>query len=478
MKRALARTIALLYLSVSGLALADQPPHIVLVMADDQGYGDAGFTGHPFVQTPNLDAMAASGVVFNRFYAGAPVCSPTRASVMTGRHPFRVNVPNHGHYLRPQETTIAEALKSAGYVTGHFGKWHLGSVQPDSPTNPGGAGFDEWLSGLNFFDNDPYLSRNGNYEHLKGPGTVISTDAAIAFLKKHAGGDRPIFTVLWFPAPHDPHQEIPQQIPGAATLYNDQQTNKPGYFREITLLDQQVGRVRHTLRELGIEENTFLFYCSDNGGLVPESSGGRAKKGSIYEGGLRVPAILQWPARYGHKTIDTPACTSDLYPTLVAIAGAKVAHQPPLDGINLLPVIDGDQTERPPIGFWHGHTPGQGTWSDRIIKSLKEAKESGAPNPHPERVLKNVNEFPSFGADAMRGHAAWNAWPWKLHRIENGGKVKFELYNLADDPMEEHDLSASQTKRVAAMRDELEAWQRSVLASWSGEDYPDNEQDQ
>ncbi len=155
-------------------------------MADDHGYGDTGFTGHPFVQTPHLDEMAAAGVVFNRFYASAPVCSPTRASVLTGRHPFRVNVPNHGHYLRPDETTIAEALSDAGYVTGHFGKWHIGSVQRDSPTSPGGAGFDEWLSGLNFFDNDPYLSRNGTYVQLSGPGSVITMDATLEFLEKHA----------------------------------------------------------------------------------------------------------------------------------------------------------------------------------------------------------------------------------------------------------------------------------------------------
>ena len=458
-------------LLVSGFARADQRPHIILVMADDQGYGDAGFTGHPFVQTPHLDAMAKAGVVFNRFYASAPVCSPTRASVMTGRHPFRVNVPNHGHYLRPHETTIAEALKSSGYVTGHFGKWHIGSVQPGSPTSPGGAGFDEWLSGLNFFDNDPYLSRNGNYEHVKGPGTVISMDATIAFLKKHAGGDQPIFAVTWFPSPHDPHQELPQEIGDAATLYDDEDTTMPGYFREITLLDEQIGRLRRSLRELGIARNTLLFYCSDNGGLVSQSSGGRAKKGSVYEGGLRVPAVLEWPERYQPKSIDTPAFASDLYPTLVAIAGAKVAHQPKLDGIDLQPVIAGEQSERPPMGFWHGHTSGQGTWSDRIIKALKEAKEAGKPNPHPERILKNVNEFPILGEDAMRGHAAWNAWPWKLHRIQNGGTIDFELYNLADDPMEENDLSGNDAERVAAMQEELEAWQRSVLASWSGKDY-------
>ena len=470
------RTRLLLCLCVASLLIdnvapADERPHIVLVMADDHGYGDTGFTGHPFVQTPHLDEMAKAGIVFNRFYASAPVCSPTRASVMTGRHPFRVNVPNHGHYMRPHETTIAEALKTAGYVTGHFGKWHIGSVQPGSPTSPGGAGFDEWLSGLNFFDNDPYLSRNGNYEQLNGPGTVISTDATIEFLRKHASGDRPILTVTWFPAPHGPHEEFPQQTPGAEKLYNDKKTKQAGYFREITLLDEQVGRLRAALREIGIAENTLFFYCSDNGGLAAETSGGRAKKGSIYEGGLRVPAILEWPARYKPTTIDTPAYTSDLYPTLVAIAGAKLPHQPRLDGIDFRPILNGQQASRPPMGFWHGHTGGQSTWSDRIIKALKEAEDAGQPNPLPNRFLKNVEEFPTFGDDSLRGHAAWNAWPWKLHRIQKGEKVTFELYNLAEDGMERNDRKAMEPNRVAVMKTQLETWQRSVLASWSGEDY-------
>lgn len=452
-------------------ASADQRPHIVLVMADDHGYGDTGYTGHPFVKTPNLDAMAEAGVVFNRFYASAPVCSPTRASVMTGRHPFRVNVPNHGHYMRPQETTVGEALKSAGYVTGHFGKWHIGSVQPESPTNPGAAGFDEWLSGLNFFDNDPYLSRNGKYEQIKGPGTVISMDATIDFLTRHTDGDKPMFTVTWFPSPHDPQHEVPQNVSDAATLYNDAKTKKPGYFREITLLDEQIGKLRKCLRDLGIANNTFFLYCSDNGGLVAESSGGREKKGSIYEGGLRVPAILEWPAKLPPKSINTPAFTADIYPTLVKIAGAKVQSQPPLDGIDLTNIIAGTQITRPAMGFWHGFQQGEATWSDRIIKALMEAQQAGKPNPYPDRLLKNVNEFPTFDKSDLRGHAAWNAWPWKLHRIEQQGNVTFELYHLVDDPMETNDRSRQQSERAAEMKISLEAWQRSVLDSWSGKDY-------
>ena len=460
-----------LLLFTAAISLADERPNIVIIMADDHGYGDTGYTGHPFVKTPHLDAMAESGVVFNRFYASAPVCSPTRASFMTGRHPFRTNVPNHGHYMRPAEKTVAEALKSSGYVTGHFGKWHIGSVQPDSPTNPGGAGFDEWLSGLNFFDNDPYLSRNGKYEHLKGAGTVISMEATIDFLKRHCHDDRPMFTVTWFPSPHDPQEEIPDGLVNAGKLYNDEKTNKPGYFREITLLDQQVGRLQVALRDLGIEKNTLFIYCSDNGGLVGESSGGREKKGSIYEGGLRVPAIFQWPARYQARIIETPVFTSDLYPTLVAIAGAKVSPQPQLDGIDLTPILDGTSPTHPPMGFWHGYQKGESTWSDRIIKSLMEAEQSGKPNPFPGRRLKNVNEYPDLDENDLHGHAAWNSWPWKLHRIEQSGKVKIELYHLIDDPMEKNDLSSREPERTAKMLLSLETWQRSVLRSWSGRDY-------
>lgn len=464
------------FLLSASTGIASERPHIVLVMADDHGYGDCGFTGHPFVQTPNLDDMAKVGVVFNRFYAAAPVCSPTRASVMTGRHPFRGNVPNHGHYLRPDEITIAEALKEAGYVTGHFGKWHIGSVQPGSPTSPGGQGFDEWLSGLNFFDNDPYLSRNGDYEKIEGPGTVVSMDATVEFLEKHHDGGKPMFTVTWFPSPHAPFGELPQEVDNASTLYNEEKNSKSaGYFREITLIDEQIGRLRQSLRDLGIAENTLFLYHSDNGGLVEASSGGRKKKGSIYEGGLRVPAVLEWPSRYEAGEINTPVNSSDLYPTLLEIAGAKVDPQPRLDGVSLVAILDGEEEDHPPMGFWHGYMSGQSTHSDRIIKALLEAREAGAANPHPERILKNTAEFPRRDPEDLHGHAAWTDWPWKLHRIQGskGAKVTWELYHLEDDPMEATNVFSENPERVEAMQQALEDWQRSVLESWSGEDYPD-----
>ena len=443
----------------------ERPPHIVLVMADDHGWGDTGYNGHPFVRTPELDAMAAEGLVLNRFYAAAPVCSPTRASVMTGRHPIRAKVPNHGRYMRPHEVTIAETLKDAGYVTGIFGKVHLGSGQPDSPCNPTGMGFDEWVVGLNFFDNDPYLSRNGVVEHREGRGTELATDEALAFLERHAQGERPTFTVLWFPAPHDPHDELPD----GPSLYDGEE--HAGYFREITLLDQQVGRVRRALRELEIEGDTLLWYCGDNGGLVAESSGGRARKGSVYEGGLRVPAIVEWP---GHLegACDAALWTCDMYPTLLAVAG--VAREPahPLDGEDVSALLTGDAPGRSrPMGFWHKFQGGQATWSDRILKAILEKQQAGAPLPHDApRMAKDVDEFPQFAEDTVEGHAAWNDWPWKLHRIDG---ERYELYHLARDPLEAHDLAseAEHAERLARMKMELDAWMRSVVRSLNGADY-------
>ena len=310
-------------------------PNIILAMADDQGWGDVGYNGHPFVKTPELDAMAGDGFVLDRFYAAAPVCSPTRASVVTGRNPIRTKVTNHGRYMRPHEQTIAKTLKAAGYVTGFFGKVHLGSGQPDSPCNPSGMGFDQWVIGLNFFDNDPYLSRNGRIEHRKGKGSVIAMDDALEFLRRHKDDDKPMFMIVWFPSPHGPFQELPD----GPSLYNDQKN--AGYYREITLLDQQVGRLRRGLREMDIANNTIFWYCSDNGGLVEATSGGRNRKGSIYEGGLRVPGIIEWPAKKLSGRTNVPAWTCDIYPTVCAMADVDLVAPHPLDGIDIGPIIDG-----------------------------------------------------------------------------------------------------------------------------------------
>ncbi len=291
-------------------------------------------------------------------------------------------------------------------------------------------------------------------------------DDALAFLKQHKDGDRPMFAVIWFPSPHDPHVEEPD----GPVLY--QGKGEAGYYREITLLDQQLGRLRGELRAMGIADNTILWYCSDNGGLVGETSGGRELKGSIYEGGLRVPGIIEWPARRLKGRTAVPVTTSDMLPTLLAMAGVKAVPPHPLDGIDVSDIIAGKSTKRgKPIGFWHLFQDGQSTHSDKILKEIMEKQQAGAPLPHnPQRMRKDVDEFPQFAEDSANGHVAWNDWPWKLHRI-NG--TTFELYNLAEDPMEQRDLSndPQQKQRLEKMRADLDLWMRSVIRSLNGKDY-------
>ena len=446
-------------------------PNIILCMADDQGWGDMAYNGHAVLKTPHFDAMAAAALRFDRFYAAAPVCSPTRGSVMTGRHPNRFGCFKWGHPLRPQEITVAEALKTAGYVTGHFGKWHLGSVVEGSPVNPGASGFDEWLSAPNFFDNDPILSREGTAVPTKGESSMVTADAAIEFIRKHARSRQPFFAVVWFGSPHGPHQAIEAD----RALYKNQSERLQNFYGEITGMDRAFGKLRRELRRLGIRENTLLWYCSDNGGLPRVgSTGGRGNKGQIYEGGLRVPAILEWPARIaGHRVTNVPCNTSDIYPTLLDIAGVRMRNQPPLDGISLVTLLEGRMKSRPkPMGFWDHPTGGISTPSKKWMASLHEAQQEGKRVDDPSRLRLDAGKITKqYPEDSFPGHSAWLDWPWKLHRIEKKGPVKFELYNLADDPQESNDCATAQPKRAKAMKAQLEAWLRSVVRSLNGKDY-------
>ena len=446
-------------------------PNIILCMADDQGWGDMAYNGHSVLKTPNFDATAASALRFDRFYAAAPVCSPTRGSVMTGRHPNRFGCFRWGHTLRPQEITIAEALKTAGYVTGHFGKWHLGSVCKGSPVNPGASGFDEWFSAPNFFDNDPILSREGVAIQTKGESSMVTVDAAIEFIRKHANSPKPFLAVVWFGSPHGPHEAIERD----RALYEDQSKKLQHFYGEITGMDRAFGKLRQELRKLVIHENTILWYCSDNGGLPGVgTTGGRANKGKVYEGGLRVPAILEWPARIPcPRVTDVPCNTSDIYPTLLEIVGVEMKNQPPLDGVSLAPLIDGMMKSRPkPMGFWDHPTGGISTPSKKLMSELLELQKSGEEVDNPSRLRLNAGKIVrKYPEDSFPGHAAWLNWPWKLHRIESKKGVKLELYNLAKDPEESNDLAAQNGERVRAMKAELERWLESVIRSLNGEDY-------
>ncbi|MBW7992348.1 MAG: sulfatase-like hydrolase/transferase [Planctomycetes bacterium] len=453
-------------------ARSSRKPNIVLCMADDQGWGDMAYNGHPVLKTPNFDAMAASALRFDRFYAAHPVCSPTRGSVMTGRHPNRFGCFKWGHTLRPQEITIAEALKTAGYVTGHFGKWHLGSVRKGSPVNPGASGFDEWLSAPNFFDNDPILSREGTAVQTKGESSMVTVDAALEFIEKHIRGPRPFLAVVWFGSPHGPHQAIEED----RAIYDGQQKNFQHFYGEITGMDRAFGKLRKRLRTLDIDNDTILWYCSDNGGLPKVgTTGGRANKGKVYEGGLRVPAILEWPARIANPCVsEVPCNTSDIYPTLLEITGVRMKNQPPLDGISLVPLIESKMKTRPkPMGFWDHPTGGIRTPSLEWMTELLEAQKAGKQRSEISRLRLDAGEITKqYPLDCFPGHAAWLDWPWKLHRIQSKkGDVKFELYNLAYDPAEQNDLVARDTDRVNSMKSQLESWLTSVVHSLNGRDY-------
>lgn len=457
-------------LTGGAIAGAADRPNILLIMADDQGYGDTAYTGHPLVKTPHLDAMAKAGLRFDRFYAAAPVCSPTRGSVMTGRHPNRFGCFQWGNTLRPQEVTLAEALKNSGYVTGHFGKWHLGSVRLGDPVNPGASGFDHWLSAPNFYDNDPILSRQGKAVQLHGESSIIAADAAIEFMQQQIEAGKPFFSVVWFGSPHLPHLAADED----KALYPEDNKRRD-WLGEITGLDRAVGKLRAYLRDHQLAENTLVWYCSDNGGLFTDSTGGRGKKDSVYEGGLRVPAIIEWTGRIKPgRVITQPAVTSDIYPTLVALTGAKIPHQPPLDGVNLMPLIDGaDRVDRGPIGFWRHPSKGVRTPAAELMAELLAAQKAGDQNGDDKHLRTEAGDLSrQYPLDALPGHAAWLDWPWKLHRIEkDGSEVRFELYDLAGDPMEQHDRAGDQPRRVASMKSALEDWQRRVVRSLNGEDY-------
>ncbi len=458
------------YVSASSGA-SSLKPNIVLCMADDQGWGDMAYNGHRVLKTPNFDAMAAESLRFDRFYAAAPVCSPTRGSVMTGRHPNRFGCFKWGHTLRPQEITVAEALKKAGYVTGHFGKWHLGSVRKGSPVNPGASGFDEWLSAPNFFDNDPILSRQGIAVQTQGESSMVTVDAALEFVRKHAKTPQPFLAVVWFGSPHGPHRAIERD----RALYTDQNRKQQHFYGEITGMDRAFGKLRNELRTLGIRENTILWYCSDNGGLPNlGATGGRANKGKVYEGGLRVPAIIEWPARIsGHRVTKVPCNTVDIYPTLLDIVGVRMGNQPPLDGISLTALIAGRMKTRPkPMGFWDYPTRGISVPSHKWMSELLESQKAGGAG-DPARLRLDAGEITKqYSEDTFGGHAAWIDWPWKLHRIEDkNAKVKWELYNLADDSGEQNDVLARHSDRVESMKSRLEAWLSSVVRSLNGKDY-------
>ncbi|HWA98881.1 MAG TPA: sulfatase-like hydrolase/transferase, partial [Pirellulales bacterium] len=414
-------------------AVAPKRPNVVLVMADDQGWGDTSYNGHSELKTPNLDALAASGLRLDRFYTAHFNCSPTRASVMTGRHPDRMGTFSPGSPIRPQEVTVAEVLQSAGYATGHFGKWHLNGKNGDKdtttppgrailasdPLSPGRLGFDEWVSADNFFDLDPVLGRNGVPEKFHGDGSDVITAEALKFMCQQAAVGKPFLVVVWYGNPHTPHIALPADKAAYRSLPESEQS----YYGEIAGIDRSVGQLRMALRELKVADDTIFWYCSDNGGAAgPKSTGNlRGGKGTLWDGGLRVPGIVEWPARIPMAFASSVPCsTLDIYPTVLAATGATPIKQVlPLDGIDLLPLFDRRMTQR-------------------------------------EKAIPFVSNI-----TRANSHAALLDGPYKLHTNAVEGKDKKGrknqpgaaplLYDVSKDPRESTDLAAQQPERVATM---------------------------
>lgn len=344
------------------VAIAADRPNIVLVMADDMGWGQTGYYDHPRLQTPHLDAMASAGLRFDRFYAGAPNCSPTRATVMTGRTNDRTGVTNHGVPMRPQEITLPQILAEAGYRTGHFGKWHLNGLRgpgvpilKDDIRGPGPFGFETWLSVTNFFDMNPVMSRQGTFEEFTGDSSEIIVDEALQYIKKVGDGDAPFFVVIWYGTPHSPFVAFDKD----KAAFGDLKKDSANHYGELVAMDRSIGTLRAGLRKLNVADNTLFWFCSDNGGLPkiqPDTVGGlRGFKGSVYEGGLRVPSIIEWPGGIAQPRVTShPACTMDILPTVLDVADIRHDGGRPLDGVSLKRLLTEDLTTRPqPMGFRH-----------------------------------------------------------------------------------------------------------------------------
>ncbi len=400
----------------------------------------------------------------HQYNAAAPVCSPTRGSCLTGRHPYRYGILGANVGCLPQEEiTLAEALKTQGYITGHFGKWHLGTLTTTvQDSNRGGPGSEEiysppWENGFDVCFStesrvptwDPMISpgleagplRRGQEpgqsfqtyywtgpgciatENVQGNDSAIIMHRAIPFIRDAVGQGKPFLAVIWLHAPHEPIVAGAEYRRPYAHLPEDKQH----YYGVITALDEQIGRLRRDLRKLNAAENTMLWYSSDNGPSAPRVSSRcqgspgpfRGRKGSLYEGGVRVPGILEWPARVKSGTVtDVPCCTSDYYPTVLDVLGFNIPDQPhPIDGISLLPLIEGEMKERPrPIAFQHRH---QVALSDNRYKLISEDLDDRS----------------------------------------------FELYNLIRDPGETMDLANQRPEVAEQMKATLQEWMTSCEKS-------------
>lgn len=431
------KPFALLALCVAcAAANAAERPNIIVIMADDMGYGDAGCYGHPTLKTPRLDAMAAAGLKFTDFHSNGTVCSPTRAALLTGRYQQRtgisgvVTAAGHRHTgLAIEEITFADALKGAGYATALYGKWHVGY---DPKFNPIHQGFDHFVGFVSGnVDFHSHIDQVGEVDWWKqdklvaeeGYTTDLITAHGVRFIE--ANKDKPFCLYLAHEAPHYPYQgrnDKADRSPGKPHPISGSRKDKAGAYHEMmAAMDEGIGKIIDTVKAAGIEDRTLIFFFSDNGPAGPGSSGGlRGKKGQIWEGGHRVPAIAYWPGKIKPAVTDEAAIGMDLMPTMVTMAGAKLPDGHKLDGVNLLPL-------------------------------MTEGKTLG------ERTL----------AWEFKGNMAYRKGPWKLVRTTKGKGKKAQaagifLFNLAKDRNEKTNLADTEPERTKSMTRALDAWYKQV----------------
>ncbi len=466
-------------------------------MGDDHGWEETGYNGHSFVKTPVLDAMAASGLRFDNFYSASPVCSPTRGSIITGRHPNRYGTFAPNWSIRPEEISIAQILRTAGYATGHFGKWHLGPVKEGSPTNPGALGFDTWLSHDNFFEIDPVFSRDGNLpEQFTGESSEILIDETITFIKETSKKDKPFFAVVWFGSPHEPYSgleqdlslydNLPDSLSKLKVTLTSMETGMPverslrevlrERFAEITAMDRAIGTLREYLAQNGMDQNTLIWYCGDNG--VPPSGNYhpvfRGVKGKVYDQGVRVPGIIEWPAALDQPlNTSVNAVTSDMLPTICELTGQPLPDRP-LDGISLIPILSGTMSERPePVYFWNYITapeieaslepyidPELQSGTTPLVKIMDGKYTRSFRNFHHPEIKKTDYTGPRSILDGS----------YKLV-IDGESEATTELFNLATDPKEQVNLVTTEPEIAQQLEQRLLQWQQSVLSSLTGADY-------
>lgn len=450
------RLLALCLLPVLASA---QKPNVVFILADDLGWADLSLYGSDLHRTPNLDRFAQTGVRFTNAYTASPVCSPTRASILTGKHPARLhmtiwreaahNPPQNRPLMTPrtmdhlplEETTLAEVFKQAGYVTAHVGKWHLGRAEQYPQTQ----GFDYniggtlWGAPQTFFypySGDRHFREPRYVPHLEGgeTGEYLTdrlTDEALEIIERHQ--DQPFYLNLWFHTVHTPIEGKPE-VAGkyAARIHPDLRHRNAHYAAMVESLDENVGRVLKKLDELGLAEDTIVVFTSDNGGYVnayedkqvTDNSPLRSGKGSAYEGGVRVPLIVRVPGVTPKAEVaDAPVSSVDFFPTILSAAGLDAPEDYQSDGVNLTPVLR-DPSHRPDRSALYFHYP------------------------HYYATTSPVS--------------AIRQGDWKLLRYYEDDRV--ELYNLADDLGEKNDLAKKQPERAADLHKRLEDWLTEVEA--------------